>query len=101
MDLYLYPLGAFPGSISDKNNSVKSGHFSPQLWEPGDFAMADRGFPNAGYLSPLNVKLIIPSFLKGRDQLLENKMVLSQQIAWDKNPCRLHDTETKMLSYLL
>jgi len=75
---------AYPGSISDKNIVVKSGFLSPQLWEPGDSVMADRGFPIAEYLSPLNVKLIIPSFLNGRDQLSENEVVLSQQIARER-----------------
>ena len=75
---------AYPGSISDKNIVVKSGFLSPQLWEPGDSVMADRGFPIAEYLSPLNVKLLIPSFLKGCDQLSENEVVLSQQIARER-----------------
>ena len=75
---------AYPGSISDKNIVVKSGFLSPQRWEPGNSVMADRGFPIAEYLSPLNVKLLIPSFLKGRDQLSENEVVLSQQIARER-----------------
>ena len=57
---------AFPGSISDKNITVKSGLSNPDLWEPGNELMADRGFTVEEYLTPLGVKLIIPSFLKGR-----------------------------------
>ena len=43
--------------------------------------MADRGFAIEDYLSPLGVKLVIPSFLKGRGQLTEKEVIKSQQIA--------------------
>ena len=69
---------AFPGSISDKSIIV---------------IMIDPGFPIAEYLSPLNIKLIIPSFLKGRDQLSENDVVFESKNCTEKNPCRTHDTE--------
>ena len=42
--------------------------------------MADRGFTVVEYLAPLGVKLIIPSFLKGRSQFNKQE-VKSQQIA--------------------
>ena len=75
---------AFPGSISDKNISIKSGLLYPELWEPGDAIMADRGFLIADYVQPLGVELIMPSFLKGRDQFNENEVVQSQQIASER-----------------
>ena len=46
--------------------------------------MADQGFAIAEYLSPLNVKLLIPSFLKGCNQLSENEVVLSHEIARER-----------------
>ena len=35
---------AFPGSISDKQITIKSGILNPDIWEPGEKFMADRGF---------------------------------------------------------
>ena len=49
---FTFIYSAYPGSISDKNIVVRSGFLSPQLWEPGNSVMADRGFPVADYLSP-------------------------------------------------
>ena len=72
---------AFPGSVSDKSITVKSSLLYPDLWEPGHQLMADRGFTVEEYLTPLGVKLIIPSFLKGTSQLNEQEIVKSQQIA--------------------
>ena len=43
---------AFPGSISDKSIIVKSGLLNPDLWEPGNELMADRGFTVEEYLTP-------------------------------------------------
>ena len=71
----------FPGSISDKNIKVKSGLLNRQMWELGEELMADRGFTIEDYLSPLGVKLVIPSFLKGREQFTEEEVIKSQQIA--------------------
>ena len=72
----------FPGSISDKNITVnKSGLLNPDLWEPGNELMADRGFTVERYLTPIRVELIIPSFLKGKSQFNEQEIVKSQQIA--------------------
>ena len=70
----------FPGIISDKNITVKSGLLNPDLWEPGSELMADRGFTVGEYLTPLGVKLIIPSFSKGRSQFNEQEIVKIQQI---------------------
>ena len=72
---------AFPGSISDKNKTVKSGLLNPDLWEPGKELMTDRGFTVKEYLTPLGVKLIIPSFSKGRSQFNEQEIVKSKQVA--------------------
>ncbi|XP_057294701.1 uncharacterized protein LOC130623245 [Hydractinia symbiolongicarpus] len=75
---------AFPGSISDKNIVVKSGILYPELWEPGDAIMADRGFLIAEYVNPIGVELIIPCFLRGRDQFSESEVIQSQQIAAER-----------------
>ena len=72
---------AFPGSISDKSITVKSGLLNPDLWEPRNELMADRGFTVEEYLTPLGVKLIISSFLKGRSQFNVQEIDKSQQIA--------------------
>ena len=41
------------------------------MWEPPKELMAVRGFTIEDYLSQLEVKLVIPSFLKGREQFTE------------------------------
>ena len=74
----------FPGSVSDKDITVKSGLLSPNFWNPGEGLMADRGFTVKDYTDTLHVKLIIPAFLKGRDQLSEEELILSQQIASER-----------------
>lgn len=71
----------YPGSISDKEISVKSGLLNKNLWQKGDAIMADRGFLLREYVTPLGVELIIPDFLKGRDQLSIEEAISSQQIA--------------------
>ena len=71
----------FPGSISDKDITVKSGLLNRQMWELGEELMADRGFTIEEYLSPLGVKLVIPSFLKGWEQFTEEEVIKRQQIA--------------------
>ena len=71
----------FPGSISDKDITVKSGLLNCQMWEPGEDLMVDWGFTIEDYLSPLGVKLVIPFFLKGREQFTEEEVIKSQQIA--------------------
>nr|XP_012562439.1 uncharacterized protein LOC105847414 [Hydra vulgaris] len=72
---------AYPGSISDKEIVIKSGFLSQALWNPGESVMSDRGFTIAEYLRPLGVNLVLPSFLKGREQFTIEETVLSQQIA--------------------
>ena len=68
----------FPGSISDKDTTVKSRLLYRQMYEPGEELMADRGFTIEDYLSPLGVRLVIPSFLKGREQFTEEEVIKSQ-----------------------
>ena len=43
--------------------------------------MADRGFTIQDLLNPLGVKLNIPAFLDGKEQLYREDVVLSQKIA--------------------
>ena len=59
----------YPGSISYKEITVRSGILNPNLWEAGDGLMADRGFTIADYTRPLGIDLVIPDFLKDREQL--------------------------------
>ena len=61
---FFFVSSAFPGSFSDKSITIKSGLLNPGSWEPRNELMADRGFTVEEYLTPLGVKLIIPSFLK-------------------------------------
>ena len=69
---------AFPGSTSDKEITLRSGILNPLMWSKGDILMADRGFTICEYTDVLGVELIIPAFLKGRDQLSEAEIVRSQ-----------------------
>ena len=57
----------FPGSISDKELTRKSGLID--LLERGDSVMADRGFDIEGDLIVKGVHLNIPPFLRGKQQL--------------------------------
>ena len=69
----------FPGSISDKELTRKSGLLD--LLENGDSVMADRGFDIQDDLTPLGVKVNIPPFLKGKKQLDEHEMIETRRIA--------------------
>ncbi|XP_065667766.1 uncharacterized protein LOC136088048 [Hydra vulgaris] len=75
---------AYPGSISDKELTIKSGLLNPNLWNHGEEVMADRGFTIQDYLSPFGVKLITPSFLRNREQFTETEVIQSQQIASER-----------------
>ena len=87
----------FPGSISEKDITIKIGLFC-QMWEPGEELMADRGSTIEEYLSPLGAKLVVPSFLKGREQFTEEEVINSQQIA---NERMLNvDTAIEMIPYI-
>ena len=50
---------------------------NPGLWEPGNDLMADHRFTVKEYLTLLGVKLIIPSFLKGRSKFNEQEIAKS------------------------
>ena len=71
----------YPGSTSDKEMTIRCGILNPALWEQGDGLMADRGFTIADYTKPMGIDLVIPDFLKGRDQLSPDEVIKSQQIA--------------------
>ena len=69
----------FPGSISDKQLTYKSGILD--LLEPGDSLMADKGFDIEEYLIPLGVKLNIPPFLRGKTQFDHSELVKTRCVA--------------------
>ena len=69
----------FPGSISDKQLTLKSGILD--LLEPGDSVMADKGFDIEEYLIPLGVKLNIPPFLRGKTQFDHSELIQTRRIA--------------------
>ena len=64
----------FPGSISDKSLTRKSGILD--LLEEGDSVMADRGFD----LTLVGAHLNMPPFLRGKSQLSENELVITRRI---------------------
>ena len=84
MDFPLCHVYIFPGSISDKELTVRSGILSKNLWNMGEDLMADRGFLIKEYTDTLNIELVIPSFLKGRTQFSTEEVALSQQIASER-----------------
>ena len=69
----------YPGSISDKELTKKSGLL--HLLESGDSVMAGRGFDIQDELTPLGVRLNIPPFLKGKTQLKKEELVETRRIA--------------------
>ena len=69
----------FPGSISDKVLTQKSGLL--ELLDRGDCIMADRGFDIQNDLKPSGVKINIPPFLKGKQQFQPHELVESRRIA--------------------
>lgn len=71
----------YDGSISDKEIVCKSGLLEKRLWQENDSVMADRGFTIQNELNSLYVKLNIPCFLAGRDQLTVAEVKESQTIA--------------------
>ena len=70
----------YPGSLSDKEIVSRCGVLHPGLWEKGDSVMADRGFTIQELLDPLGVKVNIPAFLDGKEQL-DKEDVMSQTIS--------------------
>lgn len=67
----------FGGNSSDKANVEESGL---NYLLPGDEIMADRGFTIGDLLFPLKVKLNIPAFTKGKDQLSEEDVTETRRI---------------------
>ena len=62
----------------------KSGILEKEPWNPGDSAMADRGFTIEHNLKELKVDSNIPSFLGGRAQLTAAEVKESQAIASER-----------------
>ena len=71
----------YDGSISDKEIVNRSGILDPRFWKLEDSVMADRGFTIEDELGAIGVKLNIPSFLDGREQLTKDEVKESQSIA--------------------
>ena len=69
----------FPGCISERQLTKKSGLL--QLLERGDAIMADRGFDIQDDLTPLGVRVNIPPFMKGKQQLDSREMIETRRIA--------------------
>ena len=69
----------FPGSITDKELTQKSGLLD--LVEKEDTIMADRGFDILDDLTPLGVKVNTPPFMRGKQQLGTNEMIETSRIA--------------------
>ena len=71
----------FPGSIPNKQLTLKNGLI--KLLERGDSIMSDRGFDIQDELTPLGIRINIPSFLsKDKKQFEENEMVETRRIAF-------------------
>ena len=69
----------FPGSISDKELTKRSGLLD--LLEKGDSVMADRGFNIEEDLITRGVRLNIPPFLRGKEQFDEDEIITTRRIA--------------------
>ena len=69
----------YSGSISDRELTKKSGLLD--LLERGDTVMADRGFTIQDDLTPLGVRVNIPPFLKGKEQLDGEELIETHRIA--------------------
>ena len=69
----------FPGSISDKKLTKRSGLLD--LLDRGDSVMADRGFNIEEDLITSGVRLNIPPFLRGKEQFDEDEIIITRRIA--------------------
>ena len=65
----------YPGNISDKDLTVAHQSSLLDLLEHGDSIMVDRGFDTMEDLSPRGVKLNIPPFLCGKNQLNHRELI--------------------------
>ena len=70
----------YPGSISDKEITRRSGLLNEALWAKNDSIMADRGFLISDDLENIGVSLV-PAFLNRRGQLTKAEFKESQAIA--------------------
>ena len=70
---------AWGGRVSDKEITQKCG-FLDKL-EYGDCVLADRGFNVADDLAVRGVKLLMPSFTNGKDQLSMKEVEESRRLA--------------------
>ena len=55
----------YPGSISDKEITRRSGLLNEALWAKNDSIMTDRGFLISDDVESIGVSLNIPAFLNG------------------------------------
>lgn len=78
---FTFILSVFPGSISNKDLTVKYWLLNRELWGPGEGLMAAWWITIEGYLPPLGVKLVTSAFLKGHKQFTEEEVTKRQQIA--------------------
>lgn len=69
----------YPGCISDKELTRKYGILD--MLDKGDTLMADRGFDIKGDLILRGVRLNIPPFLKGKQQLSQSELIETRRIA--------------------
>ena len=70
--------GLYPGCISDKELTRCIGLFD--LLDSDDSVMADRGFDIEEDLALLGVRLNIPPFLRGKEQLSAQELVETRRI---------------------
>ena len=69
----------YPGSITDKEITVKSGFLA--LLEQDDEIMADKGFLIQDELAAVGATLIIPAFLKGKQQFSKEEGEKNKKVA--------------------
>ena len=67
------------GRVSDKNLTQQSGFL--ELLEPGDIVLADRGFTVEEDIAIHGAKLEIPAFTRGKKQLSQKDVEISQQLS--------------------
>ncbi len=70
----------YGGSISDRELTIKCGILEED-WESQDVLMADRGFNVQDLFEDKEVRLNIPPFLNGKEQLSEYELVETRRIA--------------------
>ena len=68
----------YPGSISDKKITVKSGLFNHL--QQDDEVMADKGFLTQDELASVGAVLTMSAFLKGRNHFLRKKLQRTRKL---------------------